>query len=81
MMSNAQEQGWAVGVTLRPACADDEGFLLALYASTRQDEMAAWGWDAAQQEMFLRMQFLAPRARRPSHRPAAQRELQTNPEY
>jgi ribosomal protein S18 acetylase RimI-like enzyme len=58
-MRNAQEQGEAVGVTLRPAGADDEGFLLALYASTRRDEMAAWGWKAAQMEIFLRMQFLA----------------------
>jgi ribosomal protein S18 acetylase RimI-like enzyme len=58
-MNNAQEQGESVSVTLRAARADDESFLLALYGSTRQDEMAAWGWDAAQQEMFLRMQFLA----------------------
>lgn len=46
-------------VTLRPARPEDEAFLLALYASTRAEEVAAWGWTAAQQEAFLRMQFQA----------------------
>lgn len=44
-------------INLRPAQPDDEPFLFRVYASTRADEMAAWGWDAAQQEAFLRMQF------------------------
>lgn len=44
---------------LRPAEPEDEPFLFRVYASTRADEMAAWGWDAAQQEAFLRMQFTA----------------------
>lgn len=38
---------------------DDEAFLFEVYASTRQDEVAAWGWAPAQQEAFLRMQFMA----------------------
>jgi len=46
-------------VTLRPARPEDEAFLSALYASTRAEEVAAWGWTAAQQETFLRMQFQA----------------------
>jgi ribosomal protein S18 acetylase RimI-like enzyme len=46
-------------VKLRPAVPDDDAFLLQVYASTRRDEMAAWGWDAAQQDGFLRMQFRA----------------------
>jgi ribosomal protein S18 acetylase RimI-like enzyme len=37
----------------------DDAFLLALYASTRAEELAAWGWSAAQQEPFVRMQWLA----------------------
>lgn len=45
-------------VTLRPVETDDEPFLFNVYASTRAAEMAAWGWDQAQQEAFLRMQFL-----------------------
>lgn len=50
-----------LSVTLRPARPEDEAFLLALYASTRAEEVAAWGWTAAQQEAFLRMQFQAQR--------------------
>jgi GNAT superfamily N-acetyltransferase len=46
-------------VTLRPADADDEAFLFKLYCSTREDEIAAWGWNVAQRETFLRMQFQA----------------------
>ena len=43
----------------RPVTASDDAFLFELYASTRAEEMAAWGWSAAQQEPFLRMQWLA----------------------
>ena len=33
--------------------------MFRLYASTRQEEVTAWGWNAAQQIAFLRMQFAA----------------------
>jgi len=46
-------------VMLRPADTDDEAFLFTLYCSTRADEIAAWGWNDAQREAFLRMQFQA----------------------
>src|SRR2546423_14264932 len=49
----------AMSVTLRAAAPEDEPFLFKVYASTRADELAAWGWGAAQQETFLRMQFTA----------------------
>lgn len=45
--------------SFRPVAASDDAFLFELYASTRAGEMAAWGWSAAQQEPFLRMQWLA----------------------
>lgn len=45
----------------RMAGPDDEPFLIQLYASTRWDEVAAWGWSPAQQEAFLAMQFRAQR--------------------
>ncbi|WP_309667147.1 GNAT family N-acetyltransferase [Tabrizicola sp.] len=48
-------------ITLRAAVADDEAFLYELYASTRAEEMALFGWDAQQCEIFLRMQFNAQR--------------------
>ena len=44
---------------LRPALTEDRDFLFRLYASTRLHEIAAFGWPAAQQEAFLRMQFNA----------------------
>jgi ribosomal protein S18 acetylase RimI-like enzyme len=44
--------------SIRP---DDEDFLFRLYASTRQEEISAWGWNRAQQEAFLRMQYTAQR--------------------
>jgi ribosomal protein S18 acetylase RimI-like enzyme len=42
---------------LRPSSSDDQDFLFQLYASTRQAEFAALGWDSAQLEPLLRMQF------------------------
>lgn len=44
---------------LRSVTPGDDAFLFELYASTRAGELAAWGWSAAQQEPFLRMQWLA----------------------
>ena len=49
----------APSLALRPVMPDDEQFLYELYRSTRADEMDAWGWDSAQQDAFLRMQFRA----------------------
>lgn len=62
-MSDAATQSEAGGVTLRPAGADDDEFLFALYADHRRDEVAAWGWAAAQQETFLRFQYRAQQQR------------------
>jgi len=42
---------------LRPSRPEDRDFLFRLYASTREHELSALGWAAAQQEAFLRMQF------------------------
>lgn len=44
-------------VELIPVGSGDEAFLFQVYAGTRREEVAAWGWDAAQQEAFLHMQF------------------------
>jgi ribosomal protein S18 acetylase RimI-like enzyme len=48
-------------ITFRAATAEDDAFLYELYASTRAAELAVFGWDASQQELFLRMQFNAQR--------------------
>jgi ribosomal protein S18 acetylase RimI-like enzyme len=47
-----------VNVSLRQATPDDEGFLLDLYGSTRDQEMAGLNWDDNQKRAFIKMQFL-----------------------
>lgn len=48
-------------LSLRPVLPDDEAFLCHVYAGTRREEVAAWGWDLATQDAFLKMQFTAQR--------------------
>ena len=48
-------------VTWRPEAPGDEPLLFQLYASTREDELALTGWDAATRAQFLQSQFLAQR--------------------
>ena len=45
--------------TLRPRDQADEGFLLALYASTRAGELDQVGWAPGEREAFVAMQFAA----------------------
>ena len=44
-------------IALRPIGPDDHPFLLALYSSTRDEELAGVPWNAEQKAAFLRMQF------------------------
>src|SRR5215204_4038762 len=44
-------------VELRPVSAGDDDFLLGVYASTREDELAQTEWAEGQKEIFLRWQF------------------------
>lgn len=48
-----------VHLSLSPVTDADAPFLFTLYASTRAEELAAWGLAPAQQDAFLRMQWLA----------------------
>lgn len=48
-----------MNIELQPFSSAHQDFLYRLYASTRLAEIAPFGWDAAQQEAFLRMQFNA----------------------
>lgn len=57
MASTAKEAASPRKIYLRPACANDREFLIQAYASTRQEEMASWGWSPAQQASFVRMQY------------------------
>jgi ribosomal protein S18 acetylase RimI-like enzyme len=54
-----EASGTAPRPTLRPVTPADEPFLFALYATTRADEMAAWGLPDAQRESILKLQFVA----------------------
>lgn len=46
-------------VTLRLCTPADQEFLLAVYASTREEELSLWSWDENQKRAFLEMQFRA----------------------
>jgi len=46
-------------VTLRPVRPEDREFMLAVYASTRTEELAPVPWTDEQKAAFLRMQFAA----------------------
>jgi ribosomal protein S18 acetylase RimI-like enzyme len=48
-----------MNVRLAPVRPDDEEFLYRVYASTRATEIAAFGWNSAQQHAFLHMQYSA----------------------
>jgi GNAT superfamily N-acetyltransferase len=61
--------------TLRPVRAEDQEFLARLYVSTRVQEIAAFGWPEAQQEVFLRMQFIAQQRSYESAYPQAEHQI------
>lgn len=44
-------------LTLRPVTIDDEEFLLSVYDSTREEELAQAAWQPGQREAFVRWQF------------------------
>jgi ribosomal protein S18 acetylase RimI-like enzyme len=48
-------------VSLRSVTPGDAEFLYEVYASTRTEELAGWGWEPGQWEPFLRSQFEARR--------------------
>jgi ribosomal protein S18 acetylase RimI-like enzyme len=62
-------------IMLRPVQPSDEAFLFRVYASTRMEEVAAFGWEEAQQQAFLRMQFDMQRRSYAMHYPHARHEL------
>jgi ribosomal protein S18 acetylase RimI-like enzyme len=57
MAPRENERASSAGISLHTASAGDTEFLMSVYASTRQEEMASWGWDPKQQASFIRMQF------------------------
>lgn len=64
MKNVARDQGEAPtplpgggSVVLRPAIAEDDEFLLAVYANSREEELAQVVWAEGQKEVFVRWQF------------------------
>jgi ribosomal protein S18 acetylase RimI-like enzyme len=57
----------APDVTLRPVDADDERFLLRVYAGTREEELAPVPWSAEQKAAFVAQQFAAQSAHYAQH--------------
>lgn len=62
-------------VTLRPVRPEDTDLLREIYASTRSDEMALVPWDAAQKEVFVRMQFNAQQEHYAAYHPHANHDI------
>ena len=62
-------------VGLRPVTAEDEEFLLQLYACTREAEMALVPWTLEQQREFINSQFVAQRTHYQSAYPRAEHHI------
>ena len=56
---------------LRPATPADEAFLFAVYAATREEELAVVAWSTAAKDAFLGMQFAAQDSYYRQHLPDA----------
>jgi ribosomal protein S18 acetylase RimI-like enzyme len=55
------DQNESFKISVRPATAGDDEFLFRVYADTREEEFAVLGWDRAQLDAFLKMQFMMRR--------------------
>ena len=67
MSIDAERRGSDAAIALRPIAPDDQPFLLAVYASTREHELAVVPWDAGQKAAFVHMQFTAQHAHYQEH--------------
>lgn len=56
----------------RPATPEDRDFLLHLYGTTREEELAAVAWSPEEKAAFLRMQFEAQDHHYRTHYPGAE---------
>ena len=65
----------SANITLRPVSADDYDFLVALYGSTRAEEMAMVPWTTEQQETFIRSQFAAQQEHYAKKYPTASHDI------
>lgn len=59
----------------RPATPEDRDFLLHLYGTTREEELAAVAWPPEEKAAFLRMQFEAQDHHYRTHYPGAEFQI------
>jgi ribosomal protein S18 acetylase RimI-like enzyme len=62
-------------ITLRPVQESDDEFLLKVYGSTREQELAQAPWTAEQKRQFVRMQWEAQRNHYAAQHPQASHEI------
>lgn len=82
MKSMSKENGQAPiplpgggNVVLRPVTGEDDELLLAVYASSREEELAQVVWPEGQKEAFVRWQFEMQRREYDARFPAARYEV------
>lgn len=62
-------------VTVRPVQDSDDEFLLKVYGSTREQELAQVPWTAEQKQQFVRMQYEAQKNHYAAQHPHASHEI------
>ena len=72
---NSSKPHSEIGVTLRTVTPEDDEFLLAVYASTRAEELAQVNWEAGQKEIFVAWQFGLQRQEYDARYPNARYEV------
>ena len=65
----------STNVTLRPVGPDDRDFLVAVYGSTRAEEMALVPWTDEQRQVFIEHQFTAQQNHYAQKYPAASHDV------
>ncbi len=62
-------------ISMRPVTADDREFLLTVYASSRESELAVLPWDAAMKRVFVEHQYGAQTAHYREAYPSATHDI------
>jgi RimJ/RimL family protein N-acetyltransferase len=62
-------------ISLRPVSESDDGFILSLYSSTREREMALVPWSPEQKDAFVRMQYAAQKRHYQAECPRATHDI------
>ena len=71
----SSQSAGSANITLRPVCADDYDFLVAVYGSTRAEEMALVPWTDEQKQVFINAQFAAQQDHYAKKYPAASHDI------